>query len=148
MVDEAAFKRILSSADPHACTFGRALLSGCCACSLADRQCIAEREAPVCRVPAARAACGELLDLLRHKSLFAIREPKDAAPLTHAQNMKIQCGGLHGLQREVDGSATVNDVAALVAAAKRKFGAADRFPYQNIVRAVAAYLPRHRHRQE
>ncbi len=144
MVDEAAFKQILKAADPQACPFDHALLSGCCACTLVKRHGIAERESLVCTVSAAQADCVELQELLRHNSVFAIRELHDAALVTHAQNMKILCGGLRGLQREVDGAAKVDDVSALVAAAHREFGAAEQFPYQRIVRAIVAYQPRKR----
>jgi hypothetical protein len=145
VVDESAFKRILGAANPQPCPFGRAILSGCCACSLVGRHYIAERETLVCPEPAAHAACAGLLDLLRRKSAFAIRAPGEPQRLTHAQNMKIQCGGLHGLQLEVDGASAVGDVAGLVAAASLKFGATEHFPYTHIVRAVAAFQPRKPH---
>ncbi len=148
MVDEATFKRVLKSANPQPCPFDRALLSGCCACSLVDRHYIAERETLVCPQPAAQAACVEVLEQLRQNSVFAIRELRDAVQVTHAHNMKIQCGGLHGLQREVDGADDVADVAALVSMARKRYGAADRFPYQVIVRSVAAWQSRPRHGKE
>lgn len=148
MVDESAFKRVLVSANPQPCPFGRAILSGCCACSLVGRHYIAERETMVCSAPTAHAACVRVCDLFRRKSAFAIKELHDASRITHAQNMKIQCGGLHGLQLEVDGASAVDDVATLIAAARLKFGAAEQFPYTHIVRAVVAYQPRKRHGAE
>jgi hypothetical protein len=148
MVDESAFKRILVSANPQPCPFGRARLSGCCACSLVGRHYIAERETMVCSAAAAHAACAGLHELLRRKSAFAIKASHQSPRITHAQNMKIQCGGLHGLQLEVDGCSSVEDVAALVAAARLKFGEAERFPYTHIMRAVVAYQPRKQHGRE
>ena len=147
MVDEAAFKRVANTAYPLPCPFGQALLAGCCACSRVTRHQIAEREALVCTLATAHQACTELHGLLRQNSQFAIRDIRDAAPITHAQHLKIQCGGLQGVQLEVDGSPLVADVYALVEAARQKFGTADQFPYEHIVRAVAAYRARKRNHE-
>lgn len=135
----------MAQADPQVCPFDRAILSGCCACTLAARHSLAEREFMVCRSEVARERCFELLDLLRKNSAFAIGELHDSARLTHAQNMKIQCGGLRGLQFELDGGVSVTDVSDLVSRARRRFGAMTQFPYSHIVREVAGYQPRKRH---
>jgi hypothetical protein len=145
MVDEAAFRKELHAADSQSCIFGKALLARCCACTLSRKRAIAEREAVNCSEPAARAQCRELYELLHRNSLFALKLLHADVPLTHAQNMKIQCGGLHGLQRALDGGTEVADVAGLLQAACHEFGDLEQLPYSQIVQSVAAFQLRKPH---
>jgi len=65
-------------------------------------------------------------------------------PLPHAKEMKAMCGGLSGLQQEVEPADEVADVHALVAAALAKFGSLEALPYSRIMPAVAAFEARRR----
>jgi hypothetical protein len=145
MVDENAFRQVLHSTDPQACPFGKAILARCCACPLSRKRAIAEREAVICSRVAARAQCCELYELLRHNSVFALGQVHAGEPLTHASNMKVQCGGLRGLQQELDATQEVDDVAALVEAAWQKFGSLEQLPYSRIIQSVAAFRLRKPH---
>lgn len=145
MVDETAFRQVLQSTEPLSCPFGKAILTACCDCSMVARHYIAERETPVCINATMQTVCQELHDLLIHNSAFALRHIHEEAPLTHAQEMKVQCGGLHGLQLAVDGAAEVHDVAALLKAAVQKFCNLDNLPYSRIVQSVASFKMRRRH---
>lgn len=145
MVDEDAFRKELRAAAAQSCPFGKAILARCCACSLSDKHAIAERETVNCSQPSARGRCLELYGLLRRNSLFALRQLHVDDPLTHAQNMKIQCGGLLGLQFALDAATEVVDVVALVEAACHEFGSLDEFPYSRIVQSVSAFQLRKQH---
>jgi hypothetical protein len=145
MVDEEAFRKELHSTDLQSCPFGKAILARCCACSLSGKRAIAERETVICTRAPAREQCVELYGLLRGNSFFALRLVHADEPLTHAQNMKIQCGGLHGLQLVQDESEEVSDVAALVEAARRKFGALEELPFSSIIQSVSAFQVRKPH---
>ncbi len=148
MVDETAFRKVLRSTDPEACAFGKAILSTCCACSLAARHHLAEREMIVCTDAAALVDCAALHRLLLHNSAFALKHLHDTDPLTHAQEMKVQCGGLLGLQRAVNEAEVVTDIAVLVDAAYYKFGSLEQLPYSQIVQSVAALKLRKRHEED
>jgi hypothetical protein len=148
MVDESAFRQVLHSADPQACPFGKAILARCCACSLSRRQAIAEREVVSCTRAAVREQCCELYELLRRNSWFALKPVHAGEPLTHANNMKVQCGGLRGLQQALDATGEVGDVAALVEAARQKFGGLEELPYSQIIQSVAAFQLRKPHGRE
>lgn len=148
MVDERAFRQMLHSADPHSCPFGKAILALCCACSLSRKRAIAERETVICTRATAREQCCELYALLRRNSSFALKQAHADEPLTHARNMKVQCGGLHGLQQAVDAAEEIGDVAALVDASREKFGSLEALPYSLIIQSVAAFQLRKRHGKE
>ncbi len=131
----------------HPCSFEKALLAGCGACSLSARMSIAEREAVACLDSAARDDCATLLHLLRRNSAFALHLARPDERLTHAQEMKVQCGGLAGLQQSLTGKEAIGDIHALVRAARRAHADLAALPYAEIVQSVAAWRIRRRARQ-
>jgi hypothetical protein len=62
--------------------------------------------------------------------------------------MKVQCGGLLGLQGALDKdkaeAATVDNIFALLRQAVEHYGGMERLPYGEIVKAVAAFEIRRR----
>jgi hypothetical protein len=145
-MDEAAYKSARGEINRLPCVFERALLSRTAVCQLATNHAIAERETIACTSPVARVDCGQLSALLREKSAFAVRLPSTQRILPHALMMKIQCGGLLGLQRVIDPGATHPDVRRLVLAARQRFGELTALPFSEIVKGVAAFQLRKRPR--
>lgn len=143
-MDETAYRQARKAAVEHPCPFEKALLAGCGSCALAQRRHIAEREAVACSEAAARAACTDLLGLLRRNAAFALHLPKAEESLTHTQEMKVQCGGLDGLRQALAGTGAVGDIGALVQDAQRAPGGLEALPYPAIMRSVAAWQPRRR----
>ena len=92
-----------------------------------------------------RDSCIGLADLLREKSLFVLGIAHDDDELTHAQLMKIRCGGLLGMQRvlgqDVDESPVVREI---VAGAEARYGDVVQFPFSEIVRDIKAFSHRHK----
>jgi hypothetical protein len=68
--------------------------------------------------------------------------------LPHAKEVKVQCGGLLGLQKEVHDDETtgkgVQNIHGLIREAKEAFGELGGFPYPAIVRTVSEYEGRRR----
>lgn len=141
-MDEHAFLHALGAINPHPCAFAKVILSQHCACSKVNKRYAAEREMVACTEDAAREQCHELLDLLRQNSAFALKLTHVTPPLPHGPEMRVQCGGLQGLQGAVDGSEAVVDVSALVAAARLKFGSLENLPYSKIVQSVVSCVVR------
>jgi len=143
-MDETAFRQARNPAIQRPCPFEKALLANCGACSLSARMNIAEREAVACLDAAAHDACTTLVGLLRRNSVFALYLAQSDAPLTHAQEMKVQCGGLAGLRRVLAGAGDTEDANRLVQAARQAQGGLAGLPYSEIVQSVAAYRTRRR----
>ncbi len=151
-MDESAFHRARGAANPQPCVFEKALFARCCACSLVERQSIAEREVLACASPPAQAQCAALRALLRQKSVFALKLAQPDGPLPHANEMKLQCGGLQGLQRLAQGQAAAGpgvlpalaDVHELVRVCSEKFGGLANLPYSEVVQSVVAFPIRRR----
>ena len=128
----------LGTVNPKPCVFGKVILSRHCSCSKVFTRYAAEREMVECSAEAERKLCSELLPLLRQNSAFALKLTHVTPPLAHGPEMRVQVGGLQGLQLEVDGSKEVADVSALVVAAHAKFGSFENLPYSRIVQSVVS----------
>ena len=161
-MDETAFRQTRGAVNPLPCAFEKAILARCCACPLAQRQNIAEREAVACGSPRAREQCAALRALLRHKSAFALKLMQVDGPLPHSKEMQVECGGLLGVQLALvpeivppieapapgaQGLPPVADVHSLVQAAAARCGALSNLPYSAIVQSVVAYRIRRRRSQ-
>jgi hypothetical protein len=133
-MDETAYRQALSATISGTCPFEKSILTNCAACSKAGKHNIAEREIVVCNDAQALERCKALRDLLRVNFTFALGKPHIDGPLPHAQEMRMQCGGLKGLQVSLDDSDQVRDVAALLEMSEQKFGSLNDFPFAQIVR--------------
>ncbi len=141
-MDELAFMDALKAVNPNPCVFGKVILGLHCACSREHKRYAAERVMVACSDEMARVKCNELLDSLRQNSAFALKLTHVTPPLPHGPEMRVQIGGLQGLQREVDGAEQVADIAALVAAAQQKYGSLENLPYSTIVQSVVSCVVR------
>lgn len=144
-MDEQSFHVTRRQLNPLPCVFEKALLCQAAVCEAAQKLSLAEREMIACREPLGRAACGELLTLLRKNSAFALKLKDTERVLPHAMMMKIQCGGLTGLKDLLDADAHAPDVLKLVRRAQAEFASLDTLPFSRIVQGVAHWQIRKRH---
>lgn len=133
-MDETAYRQALSFSNKSSCPFEKSILTNCAACTLAEKHNIAEREVVSCSDESSLRRCIALRDSLRHNFTFALGKSHIEGPLPHAQEMRMQCGGLKGLQYTLDGNAQVADIDALLELAQQRFGELADFPYAQIVR--------------
>jgi hypothetical protein len=143
-MDEPAYHDACSAINPAPCVFEKALLAGGATCELARRRALAEREIVACTRPVARTNCLTLDELMRERSTFALRLPPPGTPLAHASSVKLQCGGLLGLQRAL--GAGHSDVHRIVVEAQLRWDSLLELPWMEIVQCIAAWQGRRRHR--
>jgi hypothetical protein len=103
---------------------------------------MAEREVVRCLDHDAQAACAAFKQALHEKALFVLKQQDVHAPLPHAKELKLQCGGLHGLARLTETSG--DDVATAMKKARSLFGEPGSFPYSELMPDIAAHEPRRR----
>jgi hypothetical protein len=127
-----------------ACVFAKALLARAAVCELAQRRAVAERDIIECPSPVARTNCTTLAALLHERSRFALRLPSAGQPLIHAQALRLQCGGLLGMQRALE--VPLADVHRMVGAAHERHGSLTDLPWQSIVQVLVQWQP-HRSRR-
>ena len=132
-MDEAAFRQRLAELHSRSCPFAKTILTAGAGCSMAVKLNIAERELIVCNSEQEHHRCIAFRDLLRTNFTFALGKLHIDGPLPHAKEMRMQCGGMKGLQFVLDESEQVKDVDALLNLAQAKFGELADFPYSEIV---------------
>lgn len=126
----------------NSCVFAKALLSRAASCELAERHSQGEQELVACASPVARINCGTLAALFHERSRFALRLPPPGRLLTHQQAMRLQCGGLTALRQVLDVADA--DVHRLIGTAQQRHGSLTQLPWQPLVAALAAWMPRRR----
>lgn len=145
-MDDDAFRAARDDINRLPCIFEKALLSASAVCELSAARALAERETIACTSPVARVDCGQLAALLREKSAFALRLTDTQGILPHAMLMRIQCGGLQGLRQLLDPAAPVPQVRPLVLMARERYGELAALPFSEVVKGVAAFQLRRRHK--
>jgi hypothetical protein len=146
MYDENAYKQTYSEVNPLQCVFERGLLRRCLGCEQAIRRNIAEREAVGCRDRAAHDLCGTFKARLKQAAAFALKLAHPDDPLPHAKELKLQCGGLLGLEQELREQelAEVANVAGSLSAALTKYGSLDALPYGDLIQSIRVFEARPR----
>lgn len=125
------------------CPFSKPIIGQWCQCSharVADR-CSGKM---ICiRADEYRKTCLVLVGVLKKYSRFVLGLSRDDVELTHAQLMKIRCGGLMGMQRLLKMTAgTPPAVTDVIAAAESQYGEIERFPFNEVVKDIQAFSHR------
>ena len=147
-MDNEAFRKTYRDVNERFCVFEKSVLTNQCACSRAQRFCIAEREGVRCGSDAARAQCLALLKLLREQSRFALKTAANLPTLPHGKAIRVQVGGLRGLHAVLNPDQPppgfIADVHGIVEAARVAFNGLENMPFQEIIKHIAAYKGRKR----
>ncbi|MFA6121618.1 MAG: hypothetical protein WCT35_10510 [Sideroxydans sp.] len=138
-MDESAYKLKRGTWSERVCAFEKTVLTKCVYCSQIEKHNLAEREVVLCQDEMHRSRCFFLYQLLRTNFTFTLGVTHVEEPLTHAQEMRLQCGGLIGLQYVVDGTTEVSDVVSLVELAEQRFGELTQLPFQEVVLAAKVH---------
>jgi hypothetical protein len=149
-MDQDAFRETYREVNEVYCAFEKSILTNECRCSQAERFCIAEREGVHCRQAASQARCLRWLGLLRDQARFALRTDQERQLLPHGKAIRLQVGGMRGLNRVLDandGIDAVADIDHALGVAEQRFGSLEALPYSDVMREVAAYQVRRRSRR-
>lgn len=145
-MDETEFKKTFRDVNGTPCVFAKAILRRCAGCSRSEKLFIAEREAVSCKSPGAHQRCLEVLTQLHDKAMFALHLPHPEQILPHGKELKVQCGGLLGLQQVLQktdmATETVDDIHALLDQAIHEHGSVDSLPLADVIKAISHFKPR------
>lgn len=146
MYDENAYKQTYAEVNALQCVFERGMLRRCLGCDHGIRRNIAEREAVGCRDKTAQQLCGAFKQQLKQASAFVLKLTHPDDPLPHAKELKLQCGGLKGLQQLAAGAPaeTVENVYGLLAGSIKRYGSIEELPYQEMIVSIREYEARPR----
>ncbi len=117
-----------------------------CSCEHSTRYLIAEREYAGCASIIAHANCDFLLEAFKENSRFALKLTSTSENIPHGKQMRIQIGGLLGLQKLIQGSLSVADkvdnVHACVQTAYEKYNSLKHIPFNEIVKSITEWKGR------
>lgn len=104
-----------------------------------------ETERPRCASPVANANCRTLRALIRERATFVLKLPPPAAPLPHALELRLQCGGLRGVAAALgEPEAPPGDIHALVTRAREACDGLLGIPFATVVASVVRWEGRPR----
>lgn len=150
-MDEKAYVSTYREINTRFCAFEKGILTNQCRCSQSGRFFLAEREGVHCKNDQAQTQCLELLEILREQSRFALRTTRDQGVLPHAQAIRIQIGGLKGIQLALsiaEPDENISDVYELINQAKQEFDGLDNLPFPLLMQQISAYKGRQRVRKK
>jgi hypothetical protein len=143
VVEEQAYRETYRSINQRRCIFEKAINSRRCACAQSARFCLADREGVACNTDSGNRRCTELLENMRRNARFSLQLTQAQAPLPHNKEIRVQVGGLLGLQQVMHpaqaDSDTVADVDGLVAEGLQAYGNPESLPWERIVQAIVHY---------
>ena len=147
-MDENEYRTTYRDINKRCCVFEKAINSRICGCEKSNRFNLADREGVACSSPRGQALCEELIQRLRHNARFALRLARINGPLPHANEIRIQNGGLLGLQKALfkgqPNRTNVEDIHGLIKQAIAQYSELDKIPYQKIVQSMMSYHVRRR----
>ncbi len=150
-MDEDQYRKVYHELNPNRCVFEKSINNRRCDCELKHRFLIATREGIACRSEQALADCTSLLSTLRDKSRFALKVITVDGPLPHNKELRVQAGGLLGLQNIMatqhptssqQADETVGNIHQTVVASLLKYGGIETLPYSDIVKDIVTYQVR------
>jgi len=147
-MDEENYRDTYQRINTAPCVFEKAILSLKCNCAYQHMFRLADRHGVGCTDAVKQQNCRYFLDHLRRQTRFIFKTDIDG-PLPHNREIKVQNGGMLGLQQLLeDRSAdSVDDIAGLIQASVEKYGSMEDIPYNRIMPAVTAYQVRTRRKR-
>lgn len=127
----------------YKCAYSNTLVSTQFACVLATA--VVRRGGPevACAAATAHARCGDLFQRMKQAALPAFGVEDDLLSMPHSVVVKIQHGGLLGLQRVMDNAPAVGQTVAnindLIERAQHRYGDYAAIPYSELVQDMTAY---------
>ena len=149
-MDENEYRSTYHKLNQDRCQFEKTLLSRRSTCSRGKGFNLADREGVSCQSPAARERCALLLETLRENARFALHLTEIDGALPFNKEIKVQTGGLLGLQKlvspELESADKVEDVYQLISLAEQKYGSIATIPYSAIMPSIVSFEGRKRRR--
>ncbi|MGD8526713.1 MAG: hypothetical protein PVJ63_10720 [Thioalkalispiraceae bacterium] len=133
----------MTKKEPALCPFSKPIIGQWCQCEharLSDR-CAGKM---LCRrKDELLPSCQALVELLKQNSRFVIGITDEGMELTHAQTMKIRCGGLQGMQRLLQpGSGEPPKVRDIIAVTEKNYESLENFPFSDIIPDIQVFTHR------
>ena len=142
-MEEQEYKNTYQSVNKRRCVYEKAINSRRAGCARCHRFNLADREGVACKSATGNAICTEFLNTLRSKARFALHLTHADKALPHTKEIRVQTGGLLGLQEllypdRADSTRAENIIGMLDRAIER-FERLQNLPYSLIVQGVVRF---------
>jgi hypothetical protein len=142
-MDEKQFKSTYDAVNECRCVFEKTISSRRGTCSRSLRFHLADREGISCKSTAGNALCTALLACLRSNARFALHLTHADGPLPHAKEIRVQTGGMLGLQTVLYPDRRdrndVEDIIGLIDRGLQRYASLEHFPYDSIVQNIVHF---------
>jgi len=150
-MDEDQYRSVYRSVNEHKCVFEKTINARHGNCSCAKRFNLADREGVACEQATRHEYCLNLLTQLRSNASFTLRSIHIEGQLPHANEIRVQAGGLIGIQdaviRKNPAAANIHDIDGLLRAAEQEYGEIENFPFSEIIKTIANFKGRQRRKR-
>ena len=145
-MEEQEYKATYHAINQRRCVFEKVINARRCACEKTARFCLADREGVACKSDAGNEMCTKLLNTLRRNARFSLQLMHADGPLPHAKEIRVQAGGLLGLQQVIDPENhtpdSVDNIYALTKAAFTRYAALQGLPLDRIMQSIVSFQGR------
>ena len=142
-MEEKEYKDTYNAINQRRCVFEKTINSRRCTCKQSQRFHLADREGIACKSATGNALCIEFLNSMRRNARFALHLTSADGPLPHTKEIKVQTGGLLGLQGllhpEKSTADNVENIIGLADTALVRFERLENLPYDIIVQAIVKF---------
>ena len=149
-MDEDNYREAYERINTAPCVFEKGILAQKCQCAFQQLFRLADRHGVGCKDALMQQSCSEFLDHLRKQTRFVFKINIDG-PLPHNKEMKVQAGGMLGMQQLLlaeNSEDVVSDISALMTQAIATYGSLESVPYNLIMPAVTNYQTRPKRKRD
>lgn len=129
--------------EENLCPFSKPIIGKWCQCPHAKLAELCSGKMSCTRAVEFKVSCDELDHVFKTNTRFILGVTSEESDLTHAQLMKIRCGGMSGMQRilqqDNQQAANVRDIIDITI---KTFGSIDKFPFNEIVQDIKNFKHR------
>ena len=147
-MEENEYRSTYRTINERRCIFEKGINSRRCSCQQMARFNLADREGVACNSETAHRHCQQFIELMRQNASFALQLTRVEGALPHAKEIKVQTGGLLGLQKllvpELAESEKVEDIAGLLQQALEKYHHFSELPFTEIIKSIVSFEGRSR----
>lgn len=147
-MDERNYRAAYQRINTAPCAFEKAILSLKCKCSYQHLFCLADRHGVGCTDAVMQHNCANFLEHLRKQTRFVFKIDIEG-PLPHNKEIKVQNGGMLGLQQLLGASSGeyVEDISGLMKKSLENYGEIENIPFNRVMPAVTAYKTREKRKR-
>lgn len=150
-MEEDEYRSTYHEINERRCIFEKSINSRRSTCEHGQRFNLADREGVACSSEAGHARCKLFLDMMRSNASFALQQIHIDGPLPHAKEVKVQTGGLLGLQQllhpERESAELVDNIAGLLRETLDRYPQFENVPFNELVKTIVSFQGRQKRRR-